>query len=89
MTTNLCGLDSYQRIFELQQREVAPLNQAVSVSDDLFRANYATYLEVVTAQRNVLEAELNLTNARRQQLLLLINLYRALAGGWTPPWTGE
>nr|WP_245327710.1 efflux transporter outer membrane subunit [Hymenobacter fodinae] len=83
VTTNLRGLGNYQRVFELQQQEVEALNQAVSISDDLYKANYATYLEVVTAQRNVLDAELNLTNTRRQQFLLLIDLYRALGGGWT------
>jgi NodT family efflux transporter outer membrane factor (OMF) lipoprotein len=84
VTTNLRGLGNYQRVFELQQQEVDALNKAVSISDDLYKANYASYLEVVTAQRNVLDAELNLTNTRRQQFLLLIDLYRALGGGWTP-----
>jgi outer membrane protein TolC len=31
----------------------------------------------------VLDAELSLTDARREQFLLLIDLYRALGGGWT------
>ncbi|MBT9394221.1 TolC family protein [Hymenobacter sp. NST-14] len=83
VATNLRGVGNYQRMYELQQQEVTALNKAVSVSDDLYKANYATYLEVVTAQRSVLEAELNLTNTRRQQFLLLIDLYRALGGGWT------
>ncbi|QJX48972.1 TolC family protein [Hymenobacter taeanensis] len=83
VTTNLRGIGNYQRVFELQQQEVDALNKAVSISDDLYKANYASYLEVVTAQRNVLEAELNLTTTRRQQFLLLIDLYRALGGGWT------
>ena len=89
VTTNLRGIGNYQRVYDLQQQEVAALNQAVSVSDDLFKANYATYLEVISAQRNVLEAELNLTDTRRQQFLLLIDLYRALGGGWTPAAAGE
>ena len=62
---------------------VAALTRAVAVSNDLYRASYANYLEVVTAQRSVLEAELSLTNARREQYQLMIDLYRALGGGWT------
>ncbi|SNC64858.1 efflux transporter, outer membrane factor (OMF) lipoprotein, NodT family [Hymenobacter gelipurpurascens] len=87
VVTNLRGIGNYQRMYELQQQEVEALNQAVSISDDLFKANYATYLEVITAQRSVLEAELNLSNTRRQQFLRLIDLYRSLGGGWTPTTT--
>ncbi|WP_230687617.1 TolC family protein [Hymenobacter ruricola] len=83
VTTNLRGLDNYRRVADLRQQEVAALTQAVAVANTLYTATYANYLEVVTAQRSVLEAELNLTDTRRQQFLLLIDLYRALGGGWT------
>ena len=45
-------------------------------------AGYATYLEVITAQRSVLEAELSLAETRQALLLQSVNLYRALGGGW-------
>jgi len=83
VVTSLRGLDNYQKAYELRRQEVVSLNQAVAVSNDLYTASYANYLEVVTAQRSVLEAELNLTSIRREQFLLLIDLYRALGGGWT------
>ena len=83
MTTNLRGLENYREVADLRQQEVNALTNAVATANDLYRANYATYLEVITAQRSVLDAELNLTAARRQQFLLLIDLYRALGGGWT------
>ena len=83
VTTDLRGLENYRRAADLRQQEVAALTRAVAVSNTLYSASYANYLEVVTAQRSVLEAELNLTDARRQQFLLLIDLYRALGGGWT------
>ena len=85
VSTNLRGLENFRRVADLRQQEVAALTKAVSVSTDLYRANYANYLEVVTAQRSVLDAELSLTEARRQQFLLLIDLYRALGGGWSVP----
>ncbi|MBF9239435.1 TolC family protein [Hymenobacter sp. BT683] len=83
VNTNLRGLENFRRVTDLRRQEVAALTQAVAVSNDLYRASYATYLEVVTAQRSVLDAELSLSDARRQQFLLLIDLYRALGGGWT------
>ena len=83
VTTNLRGLDNYRRVADLRQQEVAALTRAVNVSNTLYRASYANYLEVVTAQRSVLDAELSLTAARREQFLLLTDLYRALGGGWS------
>jgi len=81
VTTSLRGAQNYQRVYELQQQEVASLTRAVDISNDLYTASYATYLEVITAQRSALEAELNLTTTRREQFLQLIDLYRALGGG--------
>ena len=83
VTTNLRGLANYRRVADLRQQEVAALTRAVNVSNTLYRASYANYLEVVTAQRSVLDAELSLTAARREQFLLLTELYRALGGGWS------
>lgn len=84
VVTSLRGLENYQQAYELRQQEVQALTTAVEVSNDLYTASYANYLEVVTAQRSALEAELNLTGIRREQFQLLIDLYRALGGGWTP-----
>ena len=83
VTTRLQGLENYRRASELRGQEVAALNRAVDISDDLFLASYATYLEVITAQRNVLDAELGQVDTRRQELEQLVELYRALGGGWT------
>ncbi|MCC3158264.1 TolC family protein [Hymenobacter sp. 15J16-1T3B] len=80
--TNLRGLAHYRRAYALKQQEAAALTQAVEAAGDLYRANRADYLEVITAQRNVLDAELEAAQLRREQFSLLIDLYRALGGGW-------
>ena len=82
VTTGLRGVENYRQVAELQTQEVAVLRQAVTTSNDLFRGGYASYLEVITAQRNVLEAELALINTKQAQFLSLTDLYRALGGGW-------
>lgn len=58
------------------------LTNAVATSNELFVAGYATYLEVITAQRSVLEAELSWAESRQAQLLQSVNLYRVLGRGW-------
>ena len=70
-----------------QQRDIAvsqtdTLQHAVVNSQLLFRADLANYLEVITAQENLLQAELNLASIQRQQLSAMVELYRSLGGGW-------
>ncbi|WP_461136775.1 TolC family protein [Spirosoma lituiforme] len=82
VTTNLKGVENYRGVAELQAQEVATLQTAVTTSNDLFVSGYASYLEVITAQRSVLEAELALINTKQAQFLAVTDLYRALGGGW-------
>ncbi|WP_461078045.1 TolC family protein [Spirosoma flavus] len=81
VVTSLKGLDNFRNVASLQRQEVDVLRQATTTSNELFANGYATYLEVITAQRNVLEAELALINTKRSQFLALVGLYRALGGG--------
>ncbi|RZK60309.1 MAG: efflux transporter outer membrane subunit [Hymenobacter sp.] len=78
----LRGLENYRAVAELRYREAEQLRSATETSNDLYLAGYATYLEVITAQRALLEAELNLATARRDQLLQGVLLYQALGGGY-------
>nr|MBC8435926.1 TolC family protein [Bacteroidota bacterium] len=51
-------------------------------SNQLFNAGYASYLDVIDAQRNLYDAQLELSNAQAGELLTVVNLYLALGGGW-------
>jgi len=79
---SLRGMDNFHKYYQLKQEEVTALNNAVSVSRDLYLVGRATYLEVITAQRNVLDAELQLAVTKKNIFLNEVNLYRALGGGW-------
>ncbi len=79
---HLRTLDNMQKIALLKEIETTALQQGVSISNDLFLVGYATYLEVITAQRSVLEAELERTLIQQRQFQALVRLYRALGGGW-------
>lgn len=82
VVSNLKGLENYRNVADIQAQEVAMLRKAATTSNELFTNGYATYLEVITAQRSVLDAELNQIETKRTQFLTLIELYRALGGGW-------
>lgn len=62
--------------------QVQTSNKSVSQARMLFQSGLANYLEVITAQGNTLQAELNQADVRRRQLTATVDLYRALGGGW-------
>lgn len=79
---NLQGMENYSKYFELKQQEVTALHNAIQVANDLYLVGRASYLEVITAQRDALNAELELATAKKNIYLSEVNLYRALGGGW-------
>ncbi|CAN5919074.1 TolC family protein [soil metagenome] len=82
VVSQLQRVENYKKVYQLREQETEVLLSAVSTSNDLFMAGYATYLEVITAQERVLQAELEKTNTRKEVFLAVIDLYRALGGGW-------
>ncbi|MNY83418.1 Outer membrane efflux protein [compost metagenome] len=61
---------------------MANLQKATTNADMLFKSGMANYLEVITAQSNVLQSELDLAALKRDQLNAVAQLYRSLGGGW-------
>jgi NodT family efflux transporter outer membrane factor (OMF) lipoprotein len=61
---------------------VSTLQKAIATSNMLFSSGMANYLEVITAQANVLQSELELAAITREQLSAKVELYRSLGGGW-------
>jgi len=79
---HLKGMENYGKYFELKQGETSALRNAVSVANDLYLVGRASYLEVITAQGNLLKAELEMAIAKKDIYLANVGLYRALGGGW-------
>jgi outer membrane protein, multidrug efflux system len=65
-----------------REREVTALREAVQISQDRYLGGLATYLEVLDAQQQLYPAEFQLAQTERDQLLAVVELYRALGGGW-------
>lgn len=80
--TALGKIQNGSQAYQLKQAEVEMLQAGVSTANDLYATGYASYLEVITAQKSVLEAELALANSRKELFLGTITLYRALGGGY-------
>lgn len=80
--THLKAIEYYKLIYALKIQETNSLQAAVSTSKELYLTGYASYLEVIAAQRGVLDAELESVKSKKTILLNLVNLYRSLGGGW-------
>lgn len=80
--------DAYTGLDELKQQEgvaderTNTLLRATGNAQLLFKNGMATYLEVITAQSNVLQSELEVAGIRKMRLDAMVDLYRAAGGGW-------
>ncbi|EGV42852.1 efflux transporter outer membrane subunit [Bizionia argentinensis JUB59] len=68
--------------FEFRENEVEALRSAETNSETLLDNGYANYLDLLTARQSALTAELNSINNKLDQLLSVVNFYKALGGGW-------
>ena len=80
------ALYSYQAALEKQAsrtHQVAALEKAVDYNKELLQYSSATnYTDVLTSEQSLLLAQLSGVNDKLQQLQAVVDLYRALGGGW-------
>jgi multidrug efflux system outer membrane protein len=79
------ALVGYQRTRQLREQLtqlVAATQDAARLADIRYRGGAASYLEVLTSQASLFDAELHLAQGRLNELLALVALYAALGGGW-------
>jgi HAE1 family hydrophobic/amphiphilic exporter-1 len=76
----------YQTALDKQRTragEIKSLEQAVDFTKELLKYSSATnYTDVLTSEQSLLSAQLNSVNDRLQQLQAVVDLYKALGGGW-------
>jgi multidrug efflux system outer membrane protein len=65
-----------------QEKLVESLRQAVELSDLRYRGGFASYLDYLDSERQLLDAQVLLVQIRREELTNVITLYLALGGGW-------
>lgn len=72
-------------VYMIENRSKATefLRKAVKLSLDRYSAGLANYIEVLDAQQELYPAENDLINAQKDQLVTVVQLYKALGGGWS------
>lgn len=78
----LIKLKKLQEQQSIAQSRVSTLQEGIGNAKMLFSNGMANYLEVITAQGNVLQGELALAGLQQQQAAAVIDVYRSLGGGW-------
>ena len=71
-----------QKRVEIVKKQIVSLQAAVWNTQLLMKHGNANYLEVLSAQKNLLQAELTETSDRLDEIRGVINLYYALGGGY-------
>ena len=78
----LIGYSKFHQVRLRQQESVADLQESVHLSTIRYQGGTTTYLEVLDGQRALYSAELTLAQARGDEYQSLVQLYKALGGGW-------
>jgi NodT family efflux transporter outer membrane factor (OMF) lipoprotein len=82
VANQLVAIENLQQVNLLKTQQNALLKKSVGTSGELYRTARATYLEVLLAQQNALQSNIELIGVIKQQRLSAINIYKALGGGW-------
>jgi len=71
------------------EQQVAALQSAYRLADFRYQGGRASYLDALTAQRDLFNSEVALARTRRAQLTSIVQLYKTLGGGWSPEMSGK
>ncbi|MCB0735367.1 MAG: TolC family protein [Bacteroidetes bacterium] len=82
VVNQMAKIGNLEKSYDLRSKQVDALNQSVSISNDLFKSARADYMEVLMTQRDALESRFELVETRKEQMNAMVNIYRALGGGW-------
>lgn len=82
VVNQMSKIDNLQQSFKLKDDQVKALNESIDIANQLFQSARADYMEVLLTQRDALEAKTALIETRKNQMLAVVNLYKALGGGW-------
>ena len=81
------ALIAYRAEQQRHDRLVSQVNEArraLNLSQQRFRQGVSDFLEVLTAQRTALSADQQLADSTQTISTNLVQLYKALGGGWEP-----
>ena len=80
----LVGVSTAREQAAAQEKQVNSLRSALHLANLRYKGGLANYLDVLIAQRSLFVTELALADTHRLHLVSVVQLYKALGGGWSP-----
>src|SRR5262249_26972689 len=80
------ALTDQQKLAQVQKelaRAVAALQESVRLATLRYTGGFATYLDVIEPQQKLSPTQIALAQIQRDQLIAVVQLYKALGGGWS------
>ncbi len=78
----LAEVRTYRNEFGARQTQVAATERSLLLSKALYDNGYTSFLQVLDAERELLNSQYNKSIALQNQLISTVRLYKALGGGW-------
>lgn len=75
-------INGLENIVNLKTQQADVLSKSIETSTELFKTGRANYIEVLMTQRSSLDSKIELIDAKERQFNSVVNLYKALGGGW-------
>ncbi|MCW5914059.1 MAG: TolC family protein [Chitinophagaceae bacterium] len=78
----LFAYEAQNKLVDIKQTEFEHYDTIISYSRELVDNGMGNFLDVITAMQNSLNAQLNYVDAKYGRLSAVVQLYKALGGGW-------
>lgn len=82
VSDQLIRIEKLKQQYVIADQRVKVVQSGMQNASLLFKSGMANYLEVINAQQNALQSELDLAAIKTAQLSANVELYKALGGGW-------
>lgn len=81
VVNRMAMVENYSRSIEVKKLQLKALEASVASASDLFQNARVEYVEVLLAQRDLMDARTVLIETKKEQLSAIVNAYQALGGG--------
>jgi NodT family efflux transporter outer membrane factor (OMF) lipoprotein len=81
VVNRLSAVQKYSTSIQVKRQQLEALQASVDIANNLFKAGRSDYVDVLLAQRDLMDARTVLIQTRQEQLAAIVNTYQALGGG--------
>ncbi len=84
VVNRISKVQNYTESIEIKKQQLESLEASVTAASNLFQNARVDYIDVLFAQRDLMDARMVLIETKKEQLAAIVNTYQALGGGLAP-----